>query len=159
MYRRTVIILTAISALGLSSLPGSGFAQQGADVDGVKAASKAFYEALAVIDNGEAMHKVWAQRPYVTFVGPFSKSIVVGADALKKYWPEANSRFAERKILLMNQQIHVVGNLAWEMGNEIGEPKFKDGKVGKSDNFVTGIYEKIDGRWLKVSHHAQPRPQ
>jgi len=37
--------------------------QQGApDVEGVKAASKAFYAALAVIHNGEAMEKVWAIR-------------------------------------------------------------------------------------------------
>ena len=60
-------------------------AQQPPDVEGVKKASKAFYAALAVIDNGEAMEKVFAHTPYVTFVGPRSKSIVVGWDALSKY--------------------------------------------------------------------------
>jgi hypothetical protein len=62
MNRRTVFTLSAISTLGLALLPGSAVAQQAGDVDGVKAASKAFYVALAVLDNGEAMEKVWAPR-------------------------------------------------------------------------------------------------
>ena len=41
-----------------------------ADIERVKAASKGFYTALAVIDNGEAMAKVWAHTPYITIVGP-----------------------------------------------------------------------------------------
>jgi len=24
---------------------------------------------------------------------------------------------------------------------------------------VTNVYEKLDGRWLIVSHHVQPKPQ
>ena len=35
-------------------------AQSAADVEGVKEASKNLYAALAVLDNGEAMEKVWA---------------------------------------------------------------------------------------------------
>jgi ketosteroid isomerase-like protein len=156
MNRRSMLIVTTA---GVAFAAGNAVAQQPSDIDGVKAASKAFYAALAVIDNGEAMEKVWAPRPYITFVGPRSKSIIIGMDALKKYWPEANKLFTERKISLTEQHIHVIGNFAWEMGNEVGEPKLRDGSVRKTDNFVTGVYEKIDGRWLKVSHHAQPRPQ
>jgi hypothetical protein len=50
-------------------------------VEGVKAASGAFYEALAVMDDGAAMEKVWAHTPYVTYIGPRAKSIIVGWDA------------------------------------------------------------------------------
>ena len=53
MNRRTVFTLSAISTLGLALLPGSAVAQQAGDVDGVKAARKAFYSAVAVLDNGE----------------------------------------------------------------------------------------------------------
>jgi ketosteroid isomerase-like protein len=53
----------------------------------------------------------------------------------------------------------VNGNLAWEMGLETGESKLKDGAVRKTDWFATNVYEKIDGRWLTVSHHVQPKPQ
>jgi ketosteroid isomerase-like protein len=135
------------------------FAQKEAGEDGVKAASKAFYAALAVLDDGTAMSKVWAQKPYVTFVGPRSKTILVGWDAQKQYWPKNNQAFAERKVTLTEQRIHVNGNLAWEMGVETGNVKMKDGTASNVDNFVTGVYERIDGRWLRVSHHAQPRPK
>jgi hypothetical protein len=55
MNRRKVVCLSAISAFGLALV--LALAQQ-AEVEGVKAASKAFYEALAVLDNGDAMAKV-----------------------------------------------------------------------------------------------------
>ena len=86
MNRRDVLSMSAIPALGLALLPGSAVAQQAADVDGVKAASKEFYAALAVLDNGEAMEKVLAHTPYVTYVGPRAKAIIVGWDAQQKYW-------------------------------------------------------------------------
>ena len=58
MDRRNVLSLSAITALGLALLSDNALAQQAADVEGVKAASKAFYAALAVLDNGAAMEKV-----------------------------------------------------------------------------------------------------
>jgi ketosteroid isomerase-like protein len=159
MNRRNVLSLSAITALGLAVLSGNAIAQQAADLDGVKTASKAFYAALAVLDNGEAMEKVWAHTPYVTYVGPRAKTIIVGWDAQKKYWEDTNKLFSSRDVTLSDQHIHVNGNLAWEMGQESGTPKMKDGKEAKADYIVTNVYEKIDGRWLIVSHHVQPKPQ
>ena len=159
MNRRNILTLSATTALGLALLPGSAVAQPAADMEGVKAASKAFYTALAVLDNGEAMEKVWAHTPYVTYVGPRAKSITVGWDAQKKYWVDANKLFLQRNVTLSEQQIHVNGNLAWEMGQETGEQKMKDGRSPKLDYLVTNVYEKIDGKWLMVSHHVQPKPQ
>jgi ketosteroid isomerase-like protein len=159
MNRRDILSLSAIPALGLALLSGSAVAQEVADVDGVKAASKAFYTALAVLDNGEAMEKVWAHTPYITYVGPRAKTIIVGWDALNKYWQDTNKLFWERKPALSDQHIHVNGNLAWEMGQESGTQKMKDGKVGPIDFITTNVYEKIGGRWFIVSHHVQPKPQ
>ena len=160
MNRRCMLTLitTAVAWLWIA-LPASNAAQPGADMEGVKAASKAFYAALAVIDDGAAMEKVWAHTTYVTYVGPRSKSITVGWDAVKKAWVESNKRTSQRKVSLSDQQIHVNGNLAWEMGQETGETKMKDGTVRKPDHIATNVYEKIDGRWLMVSHHVQPKPQ
>jgi ketosteroid isomerase-like protein len=84
---------------------------------------------------------------------------MVGRDAQKKYWPENNKNFELRKVSIKDAQIHVNGNLAWEMGVETGEARLKNANPTKVNNFVTGVYERIDGRWLKVSHHAQPIPQ
>ena len=96
MNRRNILSLYAITALGLALLPGKVVAQQAADVEGAKAASKAFYTALPVLDNGEAMAKVFAHTPYVTYVGPRSKSVIVGWDALDKYWQDTNKLFTVR---------------------------------------------------------------
>ena len=159
MNRRNVLSLSAIAVLGLALLPGGTVAQQAADTEGVKAASKAFYTALAALDNGAAMEKVWAHTPYVTYVGPRSKTILVGWDAQKKYWGDTDKLFASRNITLSDQQIHANGNLAWEMGHETGTPQMKDGKDDVADYLVTNVYEKIDGRWLIVSHSVQPKPQ
>ena len=159
MNWRNILSLSAIAALGLAFLPSHMSAQPAADMDGVKAASKAFYAALAVLDNGEAMEKVWAHTPYVTYVGPRATSIIVGWDAQKKYWADTNKLFSSRNVTLSDQHIHVNGNLAWEMGQESGTPKMKDGKDEKVDYIVTNVYEKVDGRWLTVSHHVQPKPQ
>lgn len=160
MNRRSMLTLitNALAWLWIT-VPASNAVAQQADMDGVKAASKAFYAALAVLDDGAAMEKVWAHTPYVTYVSPSSKSIIVGWDAQKKYWVDGNKRYSQRNVSLSDQHIHVNGNLAWEMGQESGTTKFKDGKEGKPDYIVTNVYEKLDGRWLMVSHHVQPKPQ
>jgi len=155
MNRRTALFLSAVS---VALLPANAFAQQ-SDVDGVKAASQAYYAALAVADNGAAMEKVWAHTPYITYVGPRSKSIIVGWEPLQKMWEELNNITAERKVAVSDPHIHVNGNLAWEMAQETGSAKFRDGKEVKIDSLVTNVYEKLDGRWLIVSHHVQPKPQ
>jgi ketosteroid isomerase-like protein len=158
MNRRHILSLAVITALGLGLLPGHAIAQQGADVEGVKAASQAFYSALAKLDGGEAMEKLWAHTPYVTYVGPRGKSIIVGWDAQKKYWEATDKLFSSRNVTLTDQHIHANGNLAWEMGQENGALKMKDGKDDKADYIVTNVYEKIDGRWVIVSNHVQPKP-
>lgn len=161
MNRRNILALISTAFVwAWIALPASNaVAQSAADEDGVKAASKNFYAALAVIDNGEAMEKVWAHTPYVTYVGPRSKTIVVGWDAQKKYWLDANSRFLQRDVRLSDQQIYVNGNMAYEMGQETGNQKLKDGSTPKLDYITTNVYEKIDGKWLIISHHVQPKPE
>ena len=159
MNRRNVLSLSAITVLGLALLSGNAIAQQAADMEGVKAASKAFYVALAAVDGGAAMEKVWARTPYVTYVGPRNKSVLIGWDAVRKYFEETDKLFSQRTVSLGDQHIHANGNLAWEMGQESGTLKMKDGKEAKADYIVTNIYEKIDGRWFVASHHVQPKPQ
>lgn len=152
-------IAFALAAFLIVFPAGRGSTGQAGDIEGVAAASKAFYEALVVIDDGAAMAKVWGQTPYVTYVGPRSTSIIVGWEAQKKYWGEFNKPFAQRSVNLVDAQRRVVGNLAWEIGSESGMAQMKDGSSRKVDWIVTNVYEKIGGRWLTVSHHVQPKPQ
>jgi ketosteroid isomerase-like protein len=161
MKRRRVLTLIslAFASLWIVFSASNAVAQAAADMDGVKAASKAFYVALAALDGGAAMGKVWAHTPYVTYVAPVSKSVVVGWDAQEKMWPGDDKRVSKRNVTLSDQVIHVSGNFAWEMGQEGGEAQLKGSEPTKPDNLVTNVYEKIDGRWLMVSHHAQRKPQ
>jgi ketosteroid isomerase-like protein len=155
MNRRSVLSLSAVAACGLSLLPGDIAAQQ-SDMDGVKAVSNAFYTALAALDGGPSMEKIWANTPYVTLAGPRAKSFMVGSDAVKQNLADGDKLFAERKISISDSHIHIVGNLAWEVGRETGQTKMKDGTTRAVNNLVTRVYEKIGGRWLIVSHHARP---
>lgn len=141
------------------ALPGNASAQQDDDVAGVVAASDAFYEALATIDDGTAMNGVVAHTPYITLAGPRAEDFIVGIDGWKAYWPAANKLFATRDVVLSEQQIHVDGNLAWEVGSENGTAMMANGEEREVKNLVTNVYEKIDGEWLMVSHHAQPVPR
>lgn len=156
MNLRDVLRLCRVAIFGFVVASGNVFAQASA-VDGVKAASAAFYEALMAKDRAVAMAKVWAQTPYVTYVGPSSKAILVGWTQIGKYWRDTESVYSEIDVALSEQHIHVNGELAWEMGQESGTVKFADGRQGKIDFIVTNVYERLDGRWLTVSHHVQPK--
>jgi ketosteroid isomerase-like protein len=155
MNRRKILALAVLSVLPANS----AVSQQQPDVDAVKRASKAFYAALPVLDDGSAMQQIWANTPYVTYVGPQSKSVIVGWEAQKKYWTEFNKLFSQRSVSLVDDHVHVNGNLAWEIGVESGQAQMKDGTTRKVDWIVTNVYEKLGGQWLIVSHHVQPRPQ
>jgi ketosteroid isomerase-like protein len=154
--RRRMLALAIMAAAIPTSI---AVAEQPADIEAVKAASKAFYSTLSVLDDGSAMGKVWARTPYVTYVGPQSKSIIVGWEAQKQYWDDFNKRFSQRAVSLVDDRVHVNGNLAWEIGVETGQAQMKDGTTRKVDWIVTNVYEKLGGQWLMVSHHVQPRPQ
>jgi ketosteroid isomerase-like protein len=130
---------------------------RGDDMSDAAAASDAFYKNLAVLDDGAAMSTVFAQTPYITFVGPMTKDIIVGWPALKGYFAKANQRFKRREARLENRSLHVSGGIAWEVGIEVGEFVLTDGKVLPVNWVATNIYEKqADGKWLMVSHHVQP---
>jgi ketosteroid isomerase-like protein len=126
------------------------------EMSDAKAASDAFYTSLATLDDGKAMSKVFAQTPYITFVGPRSKDIIIGWPALKGYFKKANTLFKSRDTHLASRSIHVSGAVAWEVGLEQGENVMADGKKLPVDWIVTNVFEKqADGKWLMVSHHVQ----
>jgi len=132
-------------------------AARSGDVEGVEAASQSFYAALSVLDDGTRMEAVWANTPYVTYVGPSSTSIIVGWNAQKQYWKSFNTEFVARSVSIVDTHVHVVGTLAWQIGVEIGHAMMKDGTRREIDWIVTNVFEKIEGLWLMVSHHAQPK--
>jgi ketosteroid isomerase-like protein len=127
------------------------------EVSDATAASDAFYSALSVLDDGRAMAGVFAQAPYVTFVSPMSKDIIVGWPALQNHFRKANAQFKSRKVQIANRNIRVNGTLAWEVGIETGKTELRSGPTMAVNWVVTNVLEKQpDGKWLMVSHHVQP---
>jgi hypothetical protein len=157
MNRRSILATAAAVATGLVMTMGMAEAQSPADIEGVKAASKAFYAALNT--GPEVMLKVYAKTPYVAYVNPAMKTRAVGWDNVKSTVEGSWVAVPTRAVAMTNSSIQVRGSLAWEIGDELGSVKTKDGTQLKIDSAVVNVYEKIDGQWLIVSHHAQLRPQ
>ena len=157
MRRRNVFAGAMTAMAGMVMVSGLAFGQQPGDMDAAKAASKAFYAALNT--SAEAMHKVYAKTSYVVYVAPGSKAPVVGFDDVKKAIEASWAATTRRAVSISDQRIEVRGTLAWENGTKTGTVYLKDGAERKIDTIVTNIYEKIDGQWLMVSHHAQLKPQ
>jgi ketosteroid isomerase-like protein len=129
------------------------------DTDAIRAADQAFYTALSGRDI-QAMARVWADKPYVICIGPRSKVMNVGLDSVKKYWEWAFDFFSKMSVSKSDAQIQTDGKLAWVVGVEHAEFQLKSGgERVKFDTFSTHVLEKVDGRWLLVSHHAQMIPK
>jgi ketosteroid isomerase-like protein len=158
----TVRPVVSTLALAIAFLLTIGIVTARAQSAEVEAANQAFYAALSTFDIG-AMDKVWAYEPYVFYVGPASKTANVGWPAVQAAWhaslQASMASLAARIVKPGQMQIRINGDTAWVTGTEEGTGTRKDGGPYKVQNFVTNVFEKKDGRWLMVSHHAQSIPQ
>ena len=161
MLRNILLSSAATLAAGLALMATAATAAAASDIDDVKAADQAFHVALSAMD-GKAMAGIWAQKPYVTNIGPSSKAVDMGyEDAVTKWMATiVPARFSELKAQMTSiATIQVNGNIAWVIGTENATGKNKAGEPLAFDLLVTNIYEKEDGKWLMVSHHAQRPPK
>jgi ketosteroid isomerase-like protein len=153
--RRATILIAVLLGVGMSSAR----AQTDADVAAVTAANNAFYTALSALD-AAALEKVWAHEAYVANVGPQSKAVTIGWPAvLDAYKNGVIANTAQQIVKASHMHVHNNGNAAWVIGRETVEGKLKNGTQITATNFATSVFEKKDGRWLMVSHHAQRVPQ
>jgi ketosteroid isomerase-like protein len=146
-------LLVGSFALSLAVVSPYTVAQKSSDVDGVKAANQAFYDALSA-RSVDAMQKVWSGASDIQNVGPRSKAIDTGWPALKKNFEGTFANFAELKVIMEQPRIKVNGNTAWVSGIEKAQRKSKAGEASSATNFGTSIFVKEDGRWKMVYHHA-----
>jgi len=114
------------------------------------------FTAAIMARNIEAMDKVWAHKPYATFIGPLSTSLVTGWEGVRKAWQMRFGQFDRVTIMPAETEAHITGKVAWTVGMEKVHLLRKDGKTLDLDAFVTNVFEDHDGRWLMVSHHATP---
>jgi ketosteroid isomerase-like protein len=156
----TATLIAVLLSVGI----GNARAQSDADVAAVSAANNAFYTALSALD-AAAMGKVWANETYVTSISPRSKAVMTGwaavQDSYKSLMTDGRLPCGESKRCIepVDTQVRVNGNVAWTVGRETSNRKLKDGTQTTGTNFVSNVFEKKDGHWLMVSHHAHIVPQ
>jgi ketosteroid isomerase-like protein len=156
MNRLSIVVIGAVLLLILgTALPARHAAAQASDIEQVNAANQVFVKAISARDI-RAMEKVWAHKPYATFMGPLSTSIVVGWDGIKKAWEMRFNEFANVTISLAEAHVHANGPVAWVVGVEKVKLLRKNGATLSFNAFVTNVFEKHGGRWLMVSHQATP---
>ena len=159
---RTALTKIAVASLflGVAFAQGGAVAQESSDMEKVKAASQAFYAALNARDPS-AMAKVYAHTPYVAYIPPVGNEIAVGWEAVNKSWEEVLLKVTSKIDMSYNRAggPQIDGNLAWEVGTERGPVTFADGKTVDFGVLSTNIYQKIDGRWLMISHQAGQIPK
>jgi ketosteroid isomerase-like protein len=155
-------ILSSALALGaLISGASVVCAQPADDLAAVMMANNAFYAAQSALD-APAMDKVWAHKGYVANAGPRAKAPTIGWTELQPYFVKNFGNMAEFSLKPVDTQVQVNGNAAWVIGKEeIGSTsRLKDGTlISSRPTIVTNIFEKDDGKWLMVAHHAQEIPK
>jgi len=157
------MLLAMVSAMALLmaaiTLPAGNAAGQqnvqASEIERVEAAGRNFMAAISARDIN-AMDRLWAHDPRVTFMGPLSTTIVVGWDGVRKAWEMRFGQFDRVTISSAESHMHANGKVAWATGIEKVQLLRKNGDTLTFDAFVTNVFEEHDGRWLIVSHQATP---
>jgi ketosteroid isomerase-like protein len=131
------------------------------EIDHVAAAVQANFAALAAFDV-PSVTAGWAHKPYVMRIGPNSKVIAVGWDAVQSSLENTAKRLSETyasvTFSFMERHIRAVGDVAWLVGTLEFQGRGQNGQSVTLRDFVTDVLEKDGDRWLMVSHHAQRVP-
>lgn len=122
--------------------------------DDVRKVSKQFYAALSRMCNGDAhaLAEVWSHGGAVTALHPIGGR-EVGWDAVKQSFGKVAELSSGGKVELKDQLIHVVGDLAYEVGVEHGQIKLAGRQVDINVR-VTNVYQRRTGAWKMVHHHT-----
>jgi len=153
MNHLLVVAITFIAVVGEANA-------QSSEESAVMAANNAFYTGLS---SGYAdMDKLWANKDYVAFAGPRHTTPLIGWSAIEPYFKQRSQAVGSLKVKPADVHVRVNGNSAWIISREIVEEgaKMKDGTpISSRPTISTNIFEKTDGKWLMVAHHAQEPSQ
>ena len=124
----------------------------------VRKASKQFYNALTQMVKGDAslIEAIWLHDETVTSMHPIGGR-EVGWKAVKKSFEQVSGIASDGKVELKEQLIRVVGDMAYEVGIEAGQAEFA-GEHVNIEHRVTNIYQRKDGIWKMIHHHADIAP-
>ncbi len=138
----------------LNPAAGDAMSQSSTDIDNVKAANFAFYDALSKRDMG-AMQQVWAQTPDIILIAPPVRPVAhLGWEAIKKQFDEYWPTFEQLDVSMEPEAIRINGGVAWVYGVEMAQRRTKTGQTSSSFNVGTNIFVNELGRWLLAFHQS-----
>ena len=167
--RRMLVSAVFASLAGIAAATMGGGAsgakaqgQQAADAEGVRAALSAFYAALNARDI-RAMEALWSRDAEPIMIhpaGPHARAPVVGWEAVRRSFEEAWPRFEEFKVTVNEPvQVRVGQGGAVAVATTPVRQKVRGGEALDYTALATFAFERRDGRWLLVHHHASRVPQ
>ncbi len=163
--RRTVVAAVFASLPGLAAaavVGGADVQGQAADAEGVRAAVAAFYAALNARDI-RAMESVWSRDAEPIMIhpaGPHARAPVVGWEAVRRSFEEAWPRFEEFRVTVNEPvQVRVGQGGAVAVAVTPVRQKVRGGAALAYTALATFAFERREGRWLLVHHHASRAPQ
>jgi ketosteroid isomerase-like protein len=130
------------------------------DVDRVKAANQAYYEALSARDLS-AMERVWSRSARdVNVAPPIRPAAHTGWETIKKNYQTFWATLDELTVSMAEPRIVIQDSVAWVFGIEQSKRKAKNGQASGGPNFGTSIFVKEGDRWMMVFHQAAliPKP-
>ena len=124
----------------------------------VRKASKQFYNALTNMakGNAEQMGEIWSHDETATAMHPIGGRDV-SWKAVKKSFEQVAGLATDGKIELKDQLIRVAGDMAYEVGIEIGQVKIAGHQIN-IEHRVTNIYQLKGGKWKMIHHHGDISP-
>ena len=124
----------------------------------VRAASAKFYAALNRMANGDssAMADCWWHEASVTAMHPIGGH-TNGWEAVERSFGGVAGVSSKGEVALRDQVIQVSGDMAYEVGDEIGSITM-GGHMVPIEHRVTNVYRRKDGAWRMVHHHTDVSP-
>jgi ketosteroid isomerase-like protein len=160
--RRRLMIRTVASLVTLTAMGDTEALGQSTDVEGVKAAAAAFYASLNARDIG-AMEALWARDASPIMIhpsGPHARAPVVGWEAVRRSFAEAWPQFTEFTVTVNEpSEVRVAQRAAVLVAVTPVHIRTRGGETIRYTALATFGYERQDGRWLIVVHHASRVPQ
>src|SRR5271155_5971961 len=163
-WRKLLSVVTLLVLLGFAPpLASTAWAQPRAEGSSpaaeneIRAATILYYAALNSAIHGDLnpLSAVWSHRPVVTNLN--------GLGGLALGWSEVRADFRNMARLYPAGHfatpenfvvVVVVGDIGYSVCTETGELRSSDGPMVRFDRRATNIFQREDGQWKMIGHHA-----
>jgi ketosteroid isomerase-like protein len=116
----------------------------------VERANQSFYNAFENLDQA-AMDRLWVDRPYAAIVHP-GRELIYGWSEVRRSLAEIFAGTEKIHFRLSDVLVTVRGSVAWVTAVE----NIRHGDDVLVSFQATNVFERIDGNWRMVLHHASP---